>query len=61
MLLCPFCDEELHTKTSGGWACACGETIPFGLEKDDDENCAMPGHELPEKEVGASAAWSKPA
>jgi hypothetical protein len=40
MLACPFCDEQLQTKSSEGWACRCGETIPFGMEKDDEENCA---------------------
>ncbi len=40
MLACPFCDEELHTKTSDGWVCQCGEMIPFGMEKDNGENCA---------------------
>jgi len=39
MLCCPLCDEHLETKTAEGWACRCGEMIPFGLEKDDDENC----------------------
>ena len=39
MLACPFCDEHLETKTAAGWACCCGEMIPFGLEKDDEENC----------------------
>jgi hypothetical protein len=39
MLTCPFCDAHLETKTSDGWTCCCGETIPFGMEKDDGENC----------------------
>jgi hypothetical protein len=40
MLACPFCDEELLTKTSDSWVCQCGEMIPFGMEKDDEETCA---------------------
>jgi hypothetical protein len=40
MLACPFCDEELKTRTGNGWTCGCGEMIPFGMEKDDEENCA---------------------
>jgi len=40
MVACPFCDKELRIKTSEGWVCACGENIPFGMEKDDQENCA---------------------
>jgi hypothetical protein len=40
MLACPFCDKELRTKTSDGWVCGCGESIPFGMEKDDEENCS---------------------
>jgi hypothetical protein len=40
MLACPFCEKELRVKTSDGWACQCGETIPFGMERDDGENCA---------------------
>ncbi len=40
MLICPFCDEPLEMKTPLGWTCRCGEMIPFGLEKDNDENCA---------------------
>jgi hypothetical protein len=39
MLACPFCDEQLYSKTSDGWVCRCGEMIPFGMEKDDEENC----------------------
>jgi len=41
MLACPFCDKELQTKTSESWACACGENIPFGMEKNDQENCEV--------------------
>jgi hypothetical protein len=40
MLACPLCDEQLQTKTPGGWLCRCGEMIPFGMEKDDEENCS---------------------
>ncbi len=40
MLACPICDEQLQFKIPGGWLCQCGEMIPFGMEKDDDENCA---------------------
>ncbi len=39
MLACPFCEGELKEKTSDGWTCRCGELIPFGMEKDDAENC----------------------
>ncbi len=39
MLACPFCDEELSMKTPDGWTCRCGELIPFGMEKDDEEQC----------------------
>jgi hypothetical protein len=39
MLTCPFCDHVLQTKIPSGWLCRCGETIPFDLEKDDEENC----------------------
>jgi hypothetical protein len=41
MLLCPFCDHVLETRTPDGWLCSCGETIPRGMEKDDDENCQI--------------------
>lgn len=40
MLACPFCYEEPETKTGDGWTCRCGEMIPFGMEKDEEENCA---------------------
>jgi hypothetical protein len=40
MLTCPFCDQPLQTKALQGWMCQCGEHIPFGLENDDEENCA---------------------
>lgn len=40
MLACPICDEKLQMQTPDGWLCQCGEMIPFGMEKDDDENCA---------------------
>jgi len=49
MLACPFCDEQLQLKTSDGWNCQCGEMIPFGMEKDDEESCAR--CELPEKKI----------
>lgn len=39
MILCPFCDRELKAKNAGNWACECGETIPFGMETDDEQNC----------------------
>jgi hypothetical protein len=39
MLACPICDKELETKTSGGWQCRCGEEVPFGFERDNEENC----------------------
>lgn len=39
MLICPMCDEPLKTRTSDGWICRCGETIPEGFERDDEENC----------------------
>ncbi len=40
MIACPICDAELKEKTSAGWACRCGELIPFGMERDDEENCS---------------------
>jgi len=39
MLICPFCDEPLKTRTPDGWICSCGEEIPLGYERDDEENC----------------------
>jgi hypothetical protein len=36
----PRDDEQLQTKTFDGWACRCGEMIPYGMEKDDQDNCA---------------------
>lgn len=39
MLLCPFCDERLTQRTSESWVCTCGESIPFGYERDDEDNC----------------------
>ncbi len=41
MPVCPICDEQLQTKMLDGWLCQCGEMIPFGMEKDDHENCSM--------------------
>lgn len=41
MLCCPICEKPLETRSDQGWACACGELIPFGMEQDDDENCAI--------------------
>jgi hypothetical protein len=40
MLACPICDEQLQFKILGGWLWQCGEMIPFGMEKDEGENCA---------------------
>jgi hypothetical protein len=40
MLACPFCDQELKARTGEVWTCSCGEQIPFGMEKDHEENCA---------------------
>lgn len=39
MLACPFCERPLSDQHTDGWLCKCGETIPFGLEKDSNENC----------------------
>ncbi len=39
MLTCPFCEQALHERTSEGWMCACGETIPYGFERDSGEGC----------------------
>jgi hypothetical protein len=39
MLTCPICDQELETKTSRGWQCRCGEEVPHGFERDNEENC----------------------
>lgn len=39
MLACPICDRPLTNQLQNGWICRCGETIPFGLEKDSDDNC----------------------
>lgn len=48
MPACPFCDEELKTRTGDSWACRCGELILFSMEEDEEENCARcPIHELP--------------
>jgi hypothetical protein len=39
MLKCPFCEGMLQARTSEGWQCECGESVPFGFEVDSDENC----------------------
>ena len=39
MLTCPICEHQLQTQTPEGWQCQCGESIPYGYERDDDENC----------------------
>ena len=39
MLTCPFCERLLKEKNADGWNCECGECIPFGLEREDEENC----------------------
>ena len=36
---CPLCHEQLETVTEEGWLCRCGETIAFGFEKEDAEDC----------------------
>ncbi|HTG01752.1 MAG TPA: hypothetical protein VK654_14320 [Nitrospirota bacterium] len=41
MLSCPFCEARLSEKTANAWVCRCGEMIPFGLELDDADNCAI--------------------
>ncbi|MBI4687325.1 MAG: hypothetical protein HY756_06045 [Nitrospirae bacterium] len=39
MVKCPICDNILKNHTPEGWQCECGELIPFGFEKDAEENC----------------------
>lgn len=39
MLTCPICEHDLETREADGWQCRCGEKIPFGFERDNDENC----------------------
>ena len=41
MLTCPICEHDLNERTADGWQCRCGENIPFGYERDDDENCEI--------------------
>jgi len=40
ILVCPICDDQLQIKIPDGWLCQCHEMIPFGMEKDDNENCS---------------------
>jgi hypothetical protein len=50
MLTCPICEHQLQTQTPEGWQCQCGEKIPFGYERDDDENCeACPMRDCPRR------------
>ena len=50
MLTCPLCEAALETRETGGWLCRCGEMIPFGFERDDDENCeACPMKDCPRR------------
>jgi len=50
MLTCPICEHELQDRTADAWQCRCGETIPFGYERDDDENCeACPIRDCPRR------------
>jgi hypothetical protein len=39
MLMCPICEHDLDNKLTDDWLCTCGEKIPFGFERDDEENC----------------------
>ncbi|MDH4163470.1 MAG: hypothetical protein OEW15_12380 [Nitrospirota bacterium] len=50
MLTCPFCERTLEQRTPDGWICSCGETVPTGFERDDDENCeACPMKDCPRR------------